>query len=117
CGLPSNLPWAFEYVNARGSDCSGPPRHPTQLYEASSYLTLFFFMLYAYFKTSMRRFEGRMAGVCITLLFTARFLIEFLKENQESYSLGLPINTGQILSLPLIVLGIWMWRRSYVKAV
>jgi prolipoprotein diacylglyceryl transferase len=115
CGVPSGLPWAFEYVNARGSDCSGGPRHPTQLYEGLSYLVLFAFLMYAYFKTNLKNIEGRMAGMCVTLLFTARFLIEFFKENQENYTLGLPLNTGQLLSIPVIAFGLWMWARSIRK--
>jgi prolipoprotein diacylglyceryltransferase len=72
-------------------------------------------MLYAYFKTELKNYAGRMAGICVTLLFTARFLIEFFKENQESYTLGIPLNTGQLLSLPVIAFGAWMWRRSMRK--
>ncbi len=51
--------------------------------------------------------KGFLFGLFMMLLFTVRFLIEFVKENQESFENVLPINLGQILSIPFILVGLF----------
>lgn len=82
------------------------PRHPTQLYEAASYLFIFCVLLFIYNSKKIKKQNGLMVGVLFILMFTARFMIEFVKENQVEFEDSLTLNMGQILSIPLILLGI-----------
>jgi len=100
---------------ANGEDFA---RHPTQIYEAISYVTLFFVMWYLYWKTNIKEKTGFLFGLFMTVLWLMRFLIEFLKEEQaegrEDGFFNL-FNTGQILSIPLILIGIWLMVRTLKK--
>ncbi len=82
------------------------PRHPTQLYEAFSYLLILVLLWYLYKKTNAIEKKGRILGVLLSLLFAARFFIEFFKENQVSFEDQMTLNMGQILSIPFILIGI-----------
>jgi len=82
------------------------PRHPTQLYEAFAYLLLFAILYFLYQSKIMQEGNGLIFGSFLVLLFMARFCIEFFKENQESFENQLPINMGQILSIPFIMAGL-----------
>ena len=102
---------------ANGEDFA---RHPTQIYEAFSYLTLFFVMWYLYWKTNIKEKAGFLFGLFMTVLWLMRFLIEFLKEEQvEGRENGFFnfFNTGQVLSIPLILIGIWLMVRTFKKTV
>ena len=95
-------------------------RHPTQIYEAFSYLTLFFVMWYLYWKTNIKEKTGFLFGLFMTVLWLMRFLIEFLKEEQvEGRENGFFnfFNTGQVLSIPLILIGIWLMVRTFKKTI
>ena len=87
------------------------PRHPTQLYEAFSYLILFFVLWYFYWKTDKKQKEGFLFGVFMIALWSLRFCIEFLKEAQiegrEDWVFN-SLNTGQVLSIPLVLIGVWL---------
>ncbi|MEO9571589.1 MAG: prolipoprotein diacylglyceryl transferase [Polaribacter sp.] len=91
------------------------PRHPTQLYEAFSYLALFFIMWYLYWKTNKKQQIGFLFGLFMVVLWSLRFFIEFLKEAQvegrEDWVLN-SLNTGQILSIPLVIIGLWLMFRK-----
>ncbi|CAD0001909.1 prolipoprotein diacylglyceryl transferase [Flavobacterium chungangense] len=82
------------------------PRHPTQLYEAFSYLFIFGFLFFMFRSQKIKEREGLIFGFFLTLLFLARFIIEFFKENQEVFENNMPINMGQILSIPFILIGL-----------
>ena len=82
------------------------PRHPTQLYEAFAYLAIFGILFYMYKSEKNRNAKGLIFGTFLTLLFSARFIIEFFKENQESFENNMLINMGQILSIPFILIGL-----------
>jgi phosphatidylglycerol---prolipoprotein diacylglyceryl transferase len=84
----------------------GIPRHPTQLYEGGSYLLFFFILLGIYLKYRDNLQDGFILGAFFVLIFSARFFIEFLKENQETFEEGLKLNMGQILSIPFVIGGI-----------
>ncbi|CAL2104299.1 Phosphatidylglycerol--prolipoprotein diacylglyceryl transferase [Tenacibaculum sp. 190130A14a] len=90
------------------------PRHPTQLYEAFSYLVLFFALWYFYWKTDKKKQEGFLFGLFMIGLWGLRLVIEYFKEPQvegrEDIILGL--NTGQLLSIPLILVGVWLMFRN-----
>ena len=82
------------------------PRHPTQLYEAFAYLLIFGILFKMYKSETIRNANGLIFGTFLTLLFLARFIIEFFKENQESFENDMLFNMGQLLSIPFIIIGI-----------
>jgi prolipoprotein diacylglyceryltransferase len=88
-------------------------RHPAQLYEAISCFILFAILYRTYNKYRAALPAGRNFGMFITVLFTLRFFYEFLKENQVGFEDTLFLNMGQILSIPLIIIGAYVWMRSY----
>ncbi len=91
------------------------PRHPTQLYEAFSYLVLFFALWYFYWKTDKKNQTGFLFGLFMVVLWSLRFVIEFLKEAQvegrEDWVFN-TLNTGQVLSIPLVLIGFWLMFRK-----
>ncbi|MDE7378028.1 MAG: prolipoprotein diacylglyceryl transferase [Paraprevotella sp.] len=101
-GRPADVPWAFIFARV-----DNLPRHPGQLYEALAYLVFFFIELAIYRRKSEKVGTGFYFGFCLTTIFAARFLIEYTKEVQEAFEAGLPLDMGQILSLPFIALGIY----------
>jgi prolipoprotein diacylglyceryl transferase len=100
-GTPTNVPWAFIFVRE-----DNLPRHPAQLYEAISYLLIFGLMLYLYKTRRENLKNGFFFGLAITLIFVARFFIEFIKEKQVPFEEQMQFDMGQLLSIPFIVLGI-----------
>jgi len=106
-GKPTDLPWAviFQRVDSQ-------PRHPAQLYEAVTYLTLFTIVSYLFWKTDTKRRVGRLFGITLVGIFLSRFLLEFVKENQVQFESQLPLNLGQMLSLPLIAFGVFLIVRA-----
>ena len=82
------------------------PRHPAQLYESLSSAILFIVLLWLWSRKKERTPEGQIFGIFLIVLFSLRFLYEFLKENQVDFEEQLPLNMGQILSLPFIAMGI-----------
>lgn len=100
-GKVSDLPWAFVFTHI-----DDIPRHPAQLYEAL-FCFLLFIVLYRLWKEKQFRInDGNYFSLLLILLFSFRFLDEFLKVNQEHFEDSLFINMGQILSLPFIVIGV-----------
>lgn len=100
-GNPTTLPWGvvFERVD-------NIPRHPAQLYEAISYFIIFGIMMFLYIRRKQRLKNGFLFGLAAVLFFSARFMIEFVKENQVGFEDKMTLNMGQLLSLPYILLGI-----------
>src|SRR5690606_359107 len=93
---------------------SVPVRHAAELYEAVGYIITFLVCWYLYWKTDRRKQIGYIFGVFLILLFTVRFLVEFIKESQGGFEsvLGL-LSTGQWLSIPFIIAGVYiMWKAS-----
>ncbi len=105
-GVPTDLPWGVEFVRAKAY-YPLVARHPTQLYEAFSYLLVFLILVYIYERTQLKNKQGFMFGVFLILAFAARFLIEFMKENQEAFEAGMVLNMGQILSIPFFLAGFY----------
>lgn len=99
-GLPTNVSWAFIFTNV-----DRYPRHPTQLYEAVVYFILFAILFFSYHKGYFKYSNGMILGLFFIVLFTFRFFVEFLKVDQESINYGISINAGQLLSIPLILVG------------
>lgn len=91
------------------------PRHPAQLYESIGYFALFFVLRYLY-STQTNRPNGFLLGVFMAVLFTIRFLVEFVKESQGGFETFLPaLSTGQWLSVPLVIAGVFMVIKSQKK--
>lgn len=112
-GIPTNLPWGF--IFERGQDTPTVPCHPTQLYESSAYLITFAVMMYMYWKTKAKDYQGMLVGVFFVMVFTARFFVEFIKYDQEAFEKGMILNMGQILSIPFVLGGIFLIVRSIKK--
>jgi phosphatidylglycerol:prolipoprotein diacylglycerol transferase len=110
-GLPTTKPWAFVFVRV-----DNIPRHPAQLYEAIAYFLIFLIMLLLYKKWREKLQNGFFFGLTLTLVFVARFLIEFIKENQVGFEENLTINMGQILSIPYILVGIAFMIYGFIKS-
>jgi prolipoprotein diacylglyceryl transferase len=100
-GEPTNLPWAITFIRV-----DPIPRHPVMLYEALTYLLVFAILYIAYWKTEIIKSPGRIVGAGFVACFTARFLIEFGKEEQVPFERGMLLNMGQLLSIPFILIGL-----------
>ncbi|MFD2915950.1 prolipoprotein diacylglyceryl transferase [Psychroserpens luteus] len=83
------------------------PRHPAQLYEAISYIFVFLALWYFYWKTKKSEQQGFLFGLFLVLLWTVRFFVEFVKEAQNPERADWLLNTGQLLSIPLILVGLY----------
>lgn len=109
-GETTNMPWAFIFEKV-----DFIPRHPTQLYEAVCLSHYFFILWSVYNKHRFQLKQGFLFGLFLILVFCVRFLMEFLKENQEIFENVLPINMGQILSIPFIIAGLYFVFRKNTK--
>lgn len=109
-GKVTDVPWAFIFANVDKA-----PRHPGQLYEALFYFAVFFLILAIYHYHKEKVGTGLYFGLCLTLIFAFRFAIEYTKEIQVAFEAGLPIDMGQILSIPLVILGLYSIIRSRGK--
>jgi phosphatidylglycerol---prolipoprotein diacylglyceryl transferase len=98
-GTPSLAPWAVVFARV-----DALPRHPAMLYEAFSYLGLF--LVYLLLASRVNFKPGARIGILLIWIFSARFLIEFFKEQHAAFESTLPLNMGQLLSFPFIVLGV-----------
>lgn len=99
-GVATQVPWAVVF-----SRVDFLPRHPTQLYEACSYLLTFIFLYTMYLRSAGKIQPRKLLGAFFVLVFSARFFLEYTKEAQAAFELSLPLHIGQLLSLPLIILG------------
>ena len=106
-GRVTDVPWAFVCHSV-----DALPRHPGQLYEAIAYFILFFIGWHLYRKHPQKVGTGFFFGLCLTYIFTARFFIEFTKEVQESFEASMPLDMGQLLSIPFIIIGAWCMLRK-----
>ncbi|MNU81966.1 Prolipoprotein diacylglyceryl transferase [compost metagenome] len=114
-GVPTDLPWGFRFFNA------GPeylvnnevvPRHPSQLYEAICYLISFIVLYRMYWKTKAKLAPGKLFGVFMILIWTARFFIEFIKVGQNDNDDLWMLKTGQWLSIPFVLIGLYLTFRK-----
>lgn len=101
-GVETTLPWGFIFERNHETVA----KHPTQIYESLSYLLTFGVMLYMYWKTRAKDYQGLIFGVFFTMVFGARFLIEYIKEDQEAFEATMSLNMGQWLSVPFVLTGI-----------
>lgn len=108
-GKPTDGTWGFWFQRI---DPVLLPRHPTQLYEAALCLVLFGLTYWMYGRGVAKRNPGMIFGMFLVLLFVGRFVVEFYKEHQVDFEASLPLDMGQILSIPFVVLGLIYLIRS-----
>lgn len=113
-GIPTDLPWGFRF-NQAGMEylINGKQvfRHPAQLYEALWYFMTFWFLLFLYWKKNLWEKPGALFGIFMIILWSVRFVVEFVKVGQTERDGVWILNTGQLLSLPLIIVGIYfVWK-------
>jgi phosphatidylglycerol---prolipoprotein diacylglyceryl transferase len=108
-GIETSLPWGFIFV-AAGETL---PKHPTQIYEGLSYLAIFGLLYTLYWNNKIKLREGYLFSIFLILLFSVRFLIEFIKEVQVDFETDMMFNMGQWLSIPFIIGGIVLFIWSY----
>ena len=121
-GGPTSLPWGFRFVDNVNEWMQGAPPvftvpcHPTQVYEALCYLLVFGLCMWMYWKRNDQERPGLIFGVFMLGIFLARFVIEYVKNVQEPWEIAmrarLGLDMGQLLSIPFIVLGIWLIVRA-----
>lgn len=110
-GIKTDVSWAIVFTRVDSF-----PRHPAQLYEAFSYLAIFVLLISIYKFSKAKVQPGLLFGIFLTLVFSARFLIEFIKVKQADYDTSfLLMSTGQALSIPFFLVGlgfiIWSLRK------
>jgi phosphatidylglycerol---prolipoprotein diacylglyceryl transferase len=111
-GNPTHVPWGLVFLRV-----DSVPRHPAQLYEAMAYLIIFCGLFFLYRRLQARTPPGLLVGIFFASVFSARFLIEFVKERQATYEQHLPLSVGQLLSIPFVLVGLFLiWRAlNHVK--
>ncbi len=107
-GVQTALPWGF--IFERNEETVA--KHPTQIYEALAYILSFIFLMFLYKKTNSKNRPGLLLGVFFILIFASRFFIEFIKEDQEAFEATMQLNMGQWLSVPFVLLGIFLVVRA-----
>ena len=122
-GAATDLPWGFRFVaNVHAwMDGAAPvftaPSHPTQIYEALCYLAVFGLCMWLYWCRHAERRQGLIFGVFMLGIFVPRFLIEYVKNVQESWEIAMRqnwgVDQGQLLSIPFVILGIWLVVRAF----
>ena len=114
----------FEVTESEGQikvawQAYGIPRHPSQLYESISTFLLFVFLLTLYYHYKQNTPEGLLFGLFVVILFTLRIFYEFIKENQvageDAMKDAIGMNLGQALSVPLVLVGLWVLWRTFNK--
>jgi prolipoprotein diacylglyceryl transferase len=114
-GKITDVPWGFIFM--RNLEYSQHPRHPAQLYEAISCLILFVVLLLIWNKYRDKTPQGSLLGIFLIWVFGLRFVFEFFKENQVAFENTLPLNMGQLLSIPVVMFGAFMlWRSTRSRA-
>lgn len=100
---PEGLPWAIVFRNI-----DEIPRHPGQLYEAFGYLIMTAVLLLMHRFRGENPKPGRLIGVMFVGIFSIRIFVEFFKENQVDFENGMILNMGQMLSIPLVLFGLFL---------
>ena len=112
-GKVTDLPWGFIFER-RGETL---PKHPTQIYEALTYLLLGFFLLWNYNHRLEKRYRGWFLGMFFLICFGMRSIIEFIKEPQVEFEENMTFDMGQWLSVPFIIAGIALLVYAYKKKI
>ena len=102
-GIETTLPWGFVFLQ----NYETLPKHPTQIYEALVCLAIFVLLYTLYWRKKGKHYQGLLISLFLILLFTARFFIEFVKEDQVDFEAAMKFNMGQLLSVPFVIIGAW----------
>jgi phosphatidylglycerol---prolipoprotein diacylglyceryl transferase len=94
-GIETTLPWGFVFL--RNGETA--PKHPTQIYEGLTYLSIFFLFFWMYWRKKGEILQGLLISLALILIFGSRFFIEFLKEDQVVKEAGMILNYGQKYSI------------------
>lgn len=114
-GSVTDVPWAFDFTFG-GPGIAHTYRHPAQIYESAVYLLLFIGLVVYYFRFAKGRVPaGRTTGITLSVIFIARFIIEFFKEVQVAGEVGHVLNNGQWLSIPVVAAGLAVLAYSFAK--
>lgn len=109
-GHPTDVPWAVWFAQV---DLAPVARHPAQLYEALLCALVFVFLWWRYKRGDAFNAPGRLIGYFLVMIFTGRFFIEFVKELQVAFEASLPLDMGQLLSIPFVIGGFYfLWKSS-----
>ena len=114
-GHTTDVPWAFKfhnYWNTTTKMYDASPRHPAQLYESICYLIAFGVLMFLFWKKDAWKKSGLVFGSFLVLIFGARFIVEFFKVGQTARDEVLLINTGQMLSIPFVMIGAYLIYRA-----
>ncbi len=112
-GKPTNSDYGVIFTQL-GEDFA---RHPAQLYEAGCYVIVFAILMFLYWKTNKREKLGFIFGVFLVLLWSVRFFVEFVKEAQVENRAAWALNTGQWLSIPFILIGLYLiFRKTKISS-
>jgi phosphatidylglycerol---prolipoprotein diacylglyceryl transferase len=109
-GHPTDVAWAFIFTSL-----DNIPRHPTQLYEALFYLLSFGILMFQYKRFDGKFKDGYLFGIFLILIFGFRIFVEFFKENQTYFEEGMILNMGQLLSIPLVIGGIYLLYNAQMR--
>ena len=112
-GAPSDVPWAIRFPEViAGLTALGPPRHPTQIYEALlEGVVLFAILWWMFWKTEARYQPGKLVGAFLFFYGLFRFGVEFVREPDAqliAFAQASGLHMGQWLSLPMILGGAWL---------
>lgn len=113
-GFPTTLPWGFEFVRSReweelyNQGGVAQACHPTQIYEMLYCITALVVSWFMYHKMHLQQRIGLITGVSLLIFFGSRFALEFMKNPQVAEEVGMTFNIGQWLSVPLILLGLYL---------
>lgn len=110
-GIKTSLPWGFIFERANEQF----PMHPTQIYEALAYLVIFGILLRLYYYYKGKPANGLLFSLFLIMVFGVRFIVEFIKNEQVDFEKGMTLNMGQILSIPLILLGCYILYNTLKK--
>lgn len=110
-GIQTSLPWGFIFKQNNEI----VPKHPTQIYEALSYLVGLIVLLWVYIKSDAKPRPGLLFGLFLIFIFATRFFIEFIKEPQVGFEVGMTLNMGQWLSIPFVVAGVYFIIKALTK--
>lgn len=130
-GTPTDMPWGFIFKRGQEQfcgtfdnfeECLAPqvccpqsewlPCHPTQLYEAAAYLIVAVLLIWLYWRKEGGKYYGLLSGIGFTGVFLARQIIELLKNDQSAFEANMTFNMGQWLSVPFVILGVWLIVRA-----
>lgn len=116
-GKPCDAFFSVLFLNQNKNYGAMVPRHPSQIYEALLYLLLFIILMFYYIKTDKKKYLGWFFGCFMFSLWSIRFIVEFFKEEQgKEYIKFMNLNSGQLLSIPLIIMGlIFFFTSKYRK--